>query len=65
MTKEQQAALVFSQSAAALIEMQSMIAANAYRAIVGASPAYGEGAFYELIEKYRIGFNDVAGMFRS
>lgn len=52
--------LVFHQSqiAAALIESAGMVAENMQRAQRGASMAYTEDAFQELINKYGLGHND-------
>lgn len=38
----------------ALIEMESMKAANSERQTRGFSDAYGEGSFLDLIERYKI-----------
>jgi hypothetical protein len=65
MTPEQQAAYVFSQAVAAMIEAESMKAMNAERVQNGQALAYGEEAFMELIQRYQIGHNDVISYFRS
>lgn len=63
MTPEQQAAYVFAQSAAAIAEIEAMKAANEARAASGDSPAYGEDAFRDLIDKYGLHHNAVIGLF--
>lgn len=39
------------------IRMNAMIAENKMREAIGASPAYGEKAFNDLIDEYRIHHN--------
>ena len=50
---------LYSQVACALIELESMKAANWMREMQGHTIAYGEEAFLELIDKYRLNHNDV------
>jgi hypothetical protein len=56
-TPEQKAAYLNSQTACALIKMQSMMAENQERESQGKSLAYGEEAFLALIDKYGIHHN--------
>ena len=63
MTPEQQAAYINAQTAAALIEMQSMIAKNKERETNGSALAYGEEAFLELIERYGLHHNAILTTF--
>lgn len=65
MRADQAAAYVFSQAVAALAEIQGMDAENRLREIQGASPAYGESAFANVISKYGIDHNSVIGLFRE
>lgn len=65
MTPEQQAAFIFSQAAAALIEAMGMQAENQMRIHRRESPAFVEGAFRDLIRSYGIGYNDVLGFFQG
>ncbi len=44
--------------AAALIELESMKAANIQRQSQGLSPAYGEEQFRELLSIYSLGYNE-------
>ena len=53
------AVLVFSQSVAALIEMEGMKALNAERDRRGHTPGYNEAAFAALIDRYSLGWNAV------
>lgn len=48
-----------SQVACALIEAQAMTAANTLAAFKGESPVFWSEDFMGLIDKYRIGHNDV------
>lgn len=57
MDAAQRIAFVTAQAIAAEIEMVSMRAANAERESNGFSPAYGEKAFIDLIDKYGLSHN--------
>ena len=59
------AAHINSQVACALIEMESMKAANEERASKGLAQAYDEGAFMALINRYGIHTNAVIGWLRE
>lgn len=52
MNPYQEAAFLMSQTACMLVEMEAMKVANVEREQRGLSPAYNEGHFQELIEKY-------------
>lgn len=65
MTPEQKAAYVIAQAACAVIELQSMIAANNERSQSGLAQAYDEGAFAALENRYTIGHNAVLGLFHE
>lgn len=54
-------AYIMGQVACALIEMESMKAANRERQMRDQSDAYGEEAFFELTTKYAISHNAVLG----
>lgn len=64
MTPEQQTVFIFSQSVAALAELEGMKAANTERKLNGQSLAYGEDAFNKVAERFGIGANQVIGYFR-
>ena len=64
MTPDQSAAYVHAQVACAMAELFSMLAANTERQMQGLSPAYDEGAFMALQEKYCVGHNAVIGLFQ-
>lgn len=53
------AAFIISQSVAAMIECESMKAANEVRESDGYAPAYSEEAFLSLIDNYGLGHNSV------
>jgi hypothetical protein len=65
MTPEQRAAYVNAQTAAALIELESMKAANREREMHGHALAWNEEAFLELIEKYGLHHNALMRMFQD
>jgi hypothetical protein len=65
MTPEQAAAYVHAQSVAALAEIEAMKAANQHREMQGYTQAYGEEAFLEVVDKYRIGHNAVVETFNE
>ncbi len=65
MTDEQKAAYIQAQAVAALIEAMGMAAENMQRSHQGASIAYDEKAFLEIIEKYGIHHNAVIGLFHG
>jgi hypothetical protein len=65
MTPGEKVAFINSQVACALIEMESMKAANRDRQSRGESDAYGEEAFMNIINEHRIGWNDVIGYLRT
>lgn len=64
MSDEQKAAYIFAQAVDALIECQSMMAANQEREHHGEAPAYSEGAFEECRRMHCISHNDVLGYFQ-
>ena len=59
MNENQRVAFVISQVACAMIEAMGMLAENNLRLVSLRSLAYGEQAFAVLIDKYKIGHNDV------
>ncbi|MEK6883945.1 MAG: hypothetical protein AABY22_30220 [Nanoarchaeota archaeon] len=65
MTKEQTTAYVFSQSVCALIDAFGMNALNNDRMHRGQSIAYTDAAYFELIERYGIGHNNVVDVFNK
>jgi hypothetical protein len=65
MTREQAAAFVFSQSIAALAEIEAMKAANVERMARGHSPAYNEGHFQDISNRYGVSHNSVCEIFRE
>lgn len=65
MTDEQKAAYVFAQAVNALVRIEGMKAANAFRAIREDQPAYWEQEFYDLEKEFCIGHNDVISLFHS
>ena len=54
MNPEARVAYVQLQTAAMLIELESMKVANANRARLGEAPAYGEEAFMQLFKTYGV-----------
>jgi hypothetical protein len=58
-------AFVFSQSVAALAEIEAMKALNAERQDKGLAQAYGEEAFAEVANKYGIHHNAVLSTFEQ
>lgn len=62
-TDEQKAAYVQAQAVAALIEAMGMAAENMQRSHQGASIAYDEKAFLEIIEKYGLHHNGLMSLF--
>ena len=65
MNKNQAAALVVSQSVAALAEIEGMKAENMQREALGQSMAYDEEAFTSVIDKYGIHHNVVLQTFEG
>lgn len=65
MTPEQAAAYVFSQSVAALAEIEGMKAENAHQEACGNSVAYGEDAFLAIANRYGVHHNSVCEIFRA
>jgi hypothetical protein len=65
MTSEQAAAFVFSQSVAAMAEIEGMKVTNAERAAHGHSPAYNEGHFMDVANRYGVSHNSVCEIFRE
>lgn len=59
MNENQKAAFVQSQVACAMIEAMGMQAENEQRKITGNSMAFDQIAFLDLIDRYKIGHNDV------
>lgn len=59
MDQQAKIAYINSQILCAQIEMNAMVAENSFREKNGDSPAYGEEAFLELINKYDISQNAV------
>jgi hypothetical protein len=49
----------FNEGIAALIELESMKAANQLRTIHGHAPLYLESDFIKLQEKYNLGYNQI------
>lgn len=52
-------AYINSQTASALIELEAMKSANSERERHGEAPAWGEGEFLSLIDKYQLSHNAV------
>lgn len=65
MGQEARVAIINARVASVLIEMEAMKAANAEREVIGASPAYGEMAFRELLERAAIQENAVIAFLRD
>lgn len=65
MTEEQKAAYIFSQSVAALIELESMCTANAERESRGEQQIYSEDAILSLQNKYGVHHNAVCSLFQG
>jgi hypothetical protein len=65
MTPEQRVAYVAAQTAAALIEMEAMKAANKEREMHGYALAWDEGAFMSLISKYGLDGNTIIKLFQD
>ena len=65
MTPEQQAAYIFGQAVAAMIELESMKAMNLEREIRGESLAYPGESFLALIDKYGISHNAILMFYRG
>ena len=65
MIPEQRVAYVAAQTAAALIEMEAMKAANKERETHGYALAWDEGAFLSLITKYGLGENTIIKLFQD
>jgi hypothetical protein len=65
MTPEQRVAYVAAQTAAALIEMEAMKAANKEREMHGYALAWDEGAFLALITKYGLDGNTIVKLFQD
>lgn len=63
MTRSQSSAYINSQAIAAQIEAMGMQAENDQRKAIGASMAYTEQDFIDLIDKYGIGHNSVVHVF--
>jgi len=65
MNENQKTVFVQSQIACAIIELESMKAANAERERRGESQAYPEESFIALLDRYMIGHNAVIEYLRS
>ena len=59
MNENQRTAYIFSQSVAAMAEIEAMKAANTYREMRGETIAYDEAAFMHVINQYGLGTNAV------
>ena len=57
MDKDQRVAYIFSQSVAAMAEIEAMKAKNTYRKMRGETIAYDENAFMHVIDQYGLGSN--------
>ena len=58
-TARRDIAFVESQMLCARIELEAMLAANAFRERQGLAQAYGEDAFIELLARYPIQHDDM------
>ena len=65
MTHEERAALIMSQTACMLAEMEGMKALNIERAAAGHSIAYDEEAFCGLPDRYGLGYNAVMSVLQG
>jgi hypothetical protein len=65
MTDDERVAYLRAQTAAALIEMEAMKAANWMREMQGHTIAYGEDEFLALLDKYDLHHNSVISFFRD
>lgn len=65
MNSNEATSYVFAQAICALAEIEAMKAANFEREQQGYALAYGEDAFYNVIEKYCIHHNGVLGLFQT
>jgi hypothetical protein len=65
MTDEQKAAYVIADAVSALIEALGMTAENTIRQRQGKTLAYGDKAFYDVIDQHCLGYNKVAGLFNA
>ena len=63
MTPEQRAAYINAQAAGMLAELEAMKAANVEQESQGLALAYGEEAFFGLIDKWCVGHNAVISFF--
>ena len=63
MTEEQKAAYIYSQSVAAMCEVEAMKAENHQRCCEGQSQAYDSQAFLLIIYRYGLDCNTVLGWF--
>ena len=57
MTEEQNLVYTRGLLLQAEIELQGMIAANEQRKLAGESPAYGEQAFLDIIDRHQVHHN--------
>ena len=65
MTPEQKVAYVAAQTAAAMIELESMKAANREREMHGYALAWNEDMILSLIEKYGLDGNSIISLFQD
>jgi hypothetical protein len=65
MTPEQAAAYVYAQAVAASAAIESMKAENFMREQQGLAQAYGEQAFYDIINEYGIHHNAIITIFQG
>ncbi len=65
MDQQSKAAYIFSQSVAAFIEAQGMIADNLACLMLYESPVYAKEAFQALIDKYGLSHDSVLGYLRD
>jgi hypothetical protein len=65
MTPEQSAALLFSQSACAIVEALGAFSENMQRIHIGESIAYNSNTFDDIINRYGIGFNSAVALLQG
>lgn len=65
MTKSQAAAYIMAQAVCAQAELLSMQAENDQRKVIGCSMAYGQEAFFAVIDRYGIHHNACMTVFNE
>jgi len=65
MGPEERAAYIIAVAAAAMVEAMGMVAENQLRNLQNASPAYGEQAFRDVIQRYGIDHNAAVSFLRE